>query len=52
LWTTGFTPRELRYMADHAGLIVDELWSVTPGHYRPQGPDLDHPEFLLVARRP
>lgn len=52
LWTTGFTPRELRSMADRAGLIVDEIWSVTPGHYRPQPPDLDHPEFLLLARRP
>ena len=52
LWTTGFTPRELRYMADHAGLTVDDIWSVTPGTYRPQAPDLDHPEFLLLAHRP
>ena len=52
LWTTGFTPRELRYMAVHAGLAVDEIWSVTPGAYRPQPPDLDHPEFLLLAHRP
>lgn len=52
LWTTGFTPRELRYMADHAGLSVDEIWSVTPGQYRRQPPDLDHPEFLLLAHRP
>jgi SAM-dependent methyltransferase len=52
LWTTGFTPRELRYMAVHAGLAVDEIWSVTPGAYRPQSPDLDHPEFLLLAHRP
>jgi SAM-dependent methyltransferase len=51
LWTTGFTPRELRYMADHAGLAVDQIWSVTPGAYRPHAPDLDHPEFLLLARR-
>ena len=51
LWTTGFTPRELRDMADHAGLTVDEIWSVTPGHYRRQPPDLEHPEFLLLAHR-
>ena len=52
LWTTGFTPRELRHMADRAGLTVDEIWSVTPGRYRPQPPDLDQPEFLLLAHRP
>ena len=35
-----------------AGLVVDHLWSVTPAATRPTPPDLDHPEFLLVARRP
>ncbi len=52
LWTSCFTPRELRLMADAAGLEVEALWSVTPGAYRRSPPDLDHPEFLLVARRP
>ncbi len=52
LWTTGFTPRELRYMAAHSGLAVDEIWSVTPGHYARQPPDLDQPEFVLLAHRP
>jgi SAM-dependent methyltransferase len=49
LWTTCFTPRELRLMAARAGLRVRDLWSVTPGAYAPDPPDLDHPEFLLVA---
>jgi SAM-dependent methyltransferase len=52
LWTSCFTPRELRLMAAAAGLEVDAVWSVTPGAYRRSPPDLDHPEFLLLARRP
>jgi hypothetical protein len=49
LWTTCFTPRELRLMAERAGLRTRDLWAVTPGAYAPNPPDLDHPEFLLVA---
>ena len=52
LWTTCFTPRELRLLAARAGLDVEELWSVRPGEYGPNPPDLDHEEFLLLARRP
>ena len=49
LWTTCFTPRELRLMAAAAGLTVESIWSVAPGDYQTRPPDLDHPEFLLVA---
>ena len=49
LWTTCFTPRELRLLAAGAGLRVDGLWSVGPGDYARRLPDLDHPEWLLVA---
>jgi SAM-dependent methyltransferase len=49
LWTTCFTPRELRLMAAAAGISVTCLWSVTPGAYGRHSPDLDHPEFLLVG---
>ncbi len=52
LWTTCFTPRELRLLARSAGLVVDHIWSVTPGSYARRPPDLDHPEFLVIARRP
>ena len=52
LWTTCFTPRELRLMAERAGLVVEELWSVTPGAYGRNRPVVDLPEFLLIARRP
>lgn len=49
LWTTCFTPRELRLMADRAGVTVSAIWSVAPGDYVARAPDLDHPEFLLVG---
>lgn len=52
LWTTCFTPRELRLLAERAGLLVTDLWSVRPGGYAPNPPDLDHEEFLLLATRP
>ncbi len=52
LWTSCFTPRELRLLASASGLAVEHLWSVTPGAYARTPPDLDHPEFLVVARRP
>ena len=51
LWTSCFTPRELRLLADQAGLVVDEIRSVTPGDYAQRRLDLDHPEFLVVGRR-
>lgn len=52
LWTSCFTPRELRLLASASGLGVEHLWSVTPGAYARTPPDLDHPEFLVIARRP
>ena len=52
LWTTTFTPRELRLLAERAGLRVRDLWSVAPGAYRREPPSLETPEFLLVAERP
>jgi SAM-dependent methyltransferase len=52
LWTTCFTPRELRLLAAQAGLAVDHIWSVTPGAYEAAPPRIDTPELLLVARRP
>jgi len=48
LWTTTFTPRELRLLAARAGLVVRDLWS----GYRREPPSIDVPEHLLVARRP
>jgi SAM-dependent methyltransferase len=52
LWTTCFTPRELRLLAAQAGLEVEHVWAVTPGAYAADPPRTDTPELLLVARRP
>jgi SAM-dependent methyltransferase len=51
LWTTCFTPRELRLLAARAGLGVRDIWSVTPGAYARARPTVDSPEFLLIAER-
>jgi SAM-dependent methyltransferase len=51
LWTTCFTPRELRLLAERAGLEVEHVWSVGPGEYGRNPPTIDSYEFLLVARR-
>jgi SAM-dependent methyltransferase len=52
LWTTCYTPRELRLLASAAGLDTEHVWSVTPGAYRADPPTVASPELLLVARRP
>jgi SAM-dependent methyltransferase len=51
LWTTCFTPRELRLLAAAAGLAVRAIWSVTPGAYSAVTPTIKTPEFLLLAER-
>ncbi|WP_426572322.1 class I SAM-dependent methyltransferase [Aquihabitans sp. McL0605] len=51
LWTTCFTPRELRLLAHRVGLRADHIWSVSPGRYGRDQPGLDSEEFLLVARK-
>lgn len=52
LWTTCYTPRELRLLARIVGLQPDGLYGVTPGRYGNDAPATDCAEFLLVARRP
>ncbi len=52
LWTTCFTPRELRLLAVSSGLQVEHIWSVAPGAYADATPTTQSPELLLVARRP
>jgi SAM-dependent methyltransferase len=52
LWTTCFTPRELRLLARAVGLEPLAVHGVTPGGYGRRPPALDRPELLLVARRP
>jgi SAM-dependent methyltransferase len=52
LWTTCFTPRELRMMATDAGLAALHVYGVTPGKYDAAPPRTEDPELLLLAVRP
>jgi SAM-dependent methyltransferase len=51
LWTTCFTPRELRLLCEPVGLEVVGLYSVEPGAYTATPPSTETPEFLVLARR-
>ena len=51
LWTTCFTPRELRLMCETVGLTVESIGGVEPGNWVPCPPDGNLPEFLVIARR-
>jgi SAM-dependent methyltransferase len=51
LWTTGWTPRELRLLSRQAGLVPEHVWAVEPGGYRRDPPSIETPEHLLLARR-
>jgi hypothetical protein len=52
LWTTCWTPRELRMLAERHGLAVVGVHASTPGRWGSGPPDLDAPGVLLVACRP
>lgn len=52
LWTSCFTPRELRLLSRASGLRHRHIWSVTPGAYRADPPTTGTPELLLIADRP
>lgn len=52
LWTTCFTPRELRLLLQRAGLLVHAIHSVTPGSYETAKPSTNTPEFFAVASKP
>lgn len=52
LWTTCYTPRELRLLVERAGFEVDHIWSVEPGAYGRDRPTVEQAELLVIARRP
>jgi SAM-dependent methyltransferase len=52
LWTGVYTPRELRLLALGVGLVPEVVYSVSPGDFERREPDLEHPEFMLAARKP
>jgi SAM-dependent methyltransferase len=49
LWTTCFTPRELRLMCAQVGLDVRSVDAVEPGKWDRREPDIHSPEFLVMA---
>ena len=51
LWTTCYTPRELRLLMDRSGLVVDAVWSVTPGAYTRAPATIESPELLVLGRK-
>jgi hypothetical protein len=51
LHTTCYTPRELRLLADRAGLVGVEVWSVEPGAYRRDPPTTETAEYLVLGTR-
>jgi len=52
LWTTCFTPRELRLLARSVGLEPEAIYGVSPGRYSRRPPSVDVHEFLLIAQKP
>lgn len=52
LWTTCYTPRELRLLIEHAGLEIEAIHSADTGTYRPLDAAITTPEFLVLGRRP
>jgi SAM-dependent methyltransferase len=52
LWTSVYTPRELRLLCLGVGLVPEAITSVEPGDYAVREPNMEMPELLLVARRP
>lgn len=51
-WTGVYTPRELRLLTIGVGLVPEHVWSVSPGDFSRRVPDVEHYEFMLVARKP
>lgn len=51
LWTTCYTPRELRLLLRASGFEPTAVWSAAPGAYARAEPTIESPEFLALARR-
>ena len=51
LWTTCFTPRELRLLCETAGLTVEAITAATPGDWSQRPPSTEAEEHLVVAAK-
>ena len=52
IWNSCYTPRELEWIANGAGLDPEAVFGISPGNYGREAPTFDHPELLLIARKP
>lgn len=52
MWNSCYTPRELEWIANGAGLDPQVVYGISPGEYKQQEPSKEHPELLLIASRP
>lgn len=52
MWNSCYTPRELEWIANGAGLDPEAVNGISPGAFGADVPTRDHPELLLLARKP
>ncbi len=52
MWSSCYTPRELEWIANGAGLDPEIVNGIAPGAFGADIPTREHPELLLLARKP
>lgn len=52
MWNSCFTPRELEWIANGAGLDTLGIYGVSPGAFEAKPASRDDPELLLIASKP
>lgn len=52
MWSSCYTPRELEWIANGAGLDPEIVNGIAPGAFGADIPTCEHPELLLLARKP
>lgn len=51
MWNSCYTPRELMWLANGAGLEPDIVYGIEPGVYKQNAPSTEVPELLLLAHK-
>jgi len=51
MWNSPYTPREMAWIANGAGLQPRAVFGTHPGKFARDEPTTDHPELLLVAEK-
>ncbi len=52
MWNSCYTPRELEWIANGAGLDPEIVNGIAPGAFGADVPTREHPELMLLARKP